>query len=385
MNPAKLARTVTGRAQHTKHFAIQCEFIDTPRITIGRIKHLMGTRRDANCPRRAIQHSLVQGRRSFCSGGHFGWGIPHPWADLVVIGHANVDLAQKLAISIENLNAPVAAIGNIHVSRIIRRDAMRCIELAWTSSRFTPGLDPVSILIDLRYPRIDVTITDIGIACRVPSHIGDLAKLPVDRWQRWLRMLERIGALVGSLLLAAEDHQYPAFRAEFDDHIRPFVGDPYVVFLVDLDGMGKAPCVEMMSDLMDVLSIGVKLEQLSRSCTIGWASRAAAREDENMPLGIDCNAGNLPEIQIRRQLKEICLSMELDFRRRLLSKQVEGEGKISPPMQDVSFIFSSDASSTVGESCPSEQNPSAGRIQRRSRNDSFQNSARSTVSERARN
>src|ERR1700731_2975926 len=117
----------------------------------------MGPRRDANRPRRAVRHGLVQGCRNFGAGRHFGWHVPHPWANLVIVRNADVDLMQKLAISIENLNAPVAAIGHIHVARIIRGDTVWRIELARAGSRFPPGLDPVSDVIDLGYVGIDVT------------------------------------------------------------------------------------------------------------------------------------------------------------------------------------------------------------------------------------
>src|SRR5258708_6978589 len=97
-------------------------------------------------------------------------------------------------------------------------------------------------------------------------------------------MLRRTSTLVRGLLLAAEDHQYPALRTELDHHIRPLVGDPYVVFLIDFDGMSKAPGVQIVADLTDVVSSGVKLKQLSRRRAIGWAGSAATRENENMSL-----------------------------------------------------------------------------------------------------
>src|SRR5580692_4632521 len=97
-------------------------------------------------------------------------------------------------------------------------------------------------------------------------------------------MLERTSPLIGALLFAAKDHQDPAFRIEFDHHIRSLVGDPYVVFLVDLDGVSKAPCIQMLPDFTDVLSIAVKFEQLGRRRAIGGASCATTRKNEYVPL-----------------------------------------------------------------------------------------------------
>lgn len=76
----------------------------------------------------------------------------------------------------------------------------------------------------------------------------------------------------------------------------PSIGGPYDVFIVDLDGMGKVPFIQMMADLPDVLSFGVNLEQLSRCRTICRTSGTHTREDENMPLRIGRHACSLPEI-----------------------------------------------------------------------------------------
>ena len=80
--------------------------------------------------------------------------------NLVIVWHIDVDLAQKFAISIEHLDAPVAAISHIHVARVIGGNTVRRIELAWTRSRLTPGLDPVSVFVDLGDPKIDVTVAN---------------------------------------------------------------------------------------------------------------------------------------------------------------------------------------------------------------------------------
>ncbi len=72
-------------------------------------------------------------------------------------------------------------------------------------------------------------------------------------------MLERLGAFVGGFLFAAENHDDAAFGVEFDDHVRAFVGDPDVVVLVDLDGVGEGPSVKMMADFAQEFSIGSEL------------------------------------------------------------------------------------------------------------------------------
>jgi hypothetical protein len=117
-------------------------------------------------------------------------------------------------------------------------------------------------------------------------------------------MLERTSALVGNLLPASEDHQHSAFRTELDDHIRTFIRDPDVVLLIDFYGMSKAPCVQTMADLPNVFSIGVELEQLRCRCSIGGSGRAATREDENVPFGVDRHASASPKYRSGGSLKK---------------------------------------------------------------------------------
>ena len=134
-------------------------------------------------------------------------------------------------------------------------------------------------------------------------------------------MSQRAGALVGSFLLASEDHQDATLRAELDDHVGALVGHPDVVFLVDLDGVRKAPGIEVMPDLANVLSVGIEFEQLRGGRAIGRSRGVATREHEDVTPGVDGYAGSFSEVHVRRQLKEISLRPETDFRNSLLSEQ----------------------------------------------------------------
>ena len=209
--------------------------------------------------------------------------------------HVDVDLAQKFAIPIEDLDTPVTPISHIDVACIIGGYTVRGIELARTSPRLTPGLDPVSVFVDLGDPRINVTVTDIDIACCVPGHVGDLVKLPIDRRKRWLWMFEWTSAFVGSFLPASEDHQHPAFRAELDDHVGTLVGDPDVIFLVHLYSVRKAPCVKMMTDLANELSVRVKLKQLSRCRAIGGPVALPREKTKTCPFELTATPATSPE------------------------------------------------------------------------------------------
>src|SRR5206468_11741580 len=106
----------------------------------------------------------------------------------------------------------------------------------------------------------------------------------------------------------------PAFRTEFDDHVGTLVSHPDVVLPVDFDGVRVAPRIEVMADLANVFSIGIELEQLRGRGAVGRPRGAAAREDKDVAPGIDRDAGDFSEIEIRGQLEKIRLSLELDLR-----------------------------------------------------------------------
>ncbi len=99
-------------------------------------------------------------------------------------------------------------------------------------------------------------------------------------------MLERLGAFVGGFLFAAEDHDDAALGIELDDHVGAFVGDPNVVFFIDAHGMGEGPSVEVVANLAKELSVRGKFEKLSRGGSVGGTAGVAAREDEDVSLGV---------------------------------------------------------------------------------------------------
>src|ERR1700730_7693857 len=109
-------------------------------------------------------------------------------------------------------------------------------------------------------------------------------------------MLERLRALVRGFLLAAKDHDDAALRIELDDHVGAFVSHPNVVVVVDADGMGEGPSVKIVANLAKKLSVGREFQELGCGGTVRGAGRIAAREHEDMPLGVDGYADGLAEI-----------------------------------------------------------------------------------------
>src|SRR5260370_37193513 len=173
-------------------------------------------------------------------------------------GDVDCEVAEKFSVRIEDLDEAVAAVGNVYIVLSIDGDAVRDAELTGLIAGFAPGFEPVAVLVDFGDAGIDVAIADVSIAGGVPGDVGDLAEHAVNGRERRLDVLWRFGALIGSLLFAAEGHNDVTFLTEFDNHVRAFVGDPNVVVPIDLDGVGKGPGGKMMADLAEKFSVGVK-------------------------------------------------------------------------------------------------------------------------------
>src|SRR5262245_47701314 len=130
VDPAELAGLLARFAHHPENFSLEREFVNAPRKSIGSVENLIGSRRDAQGPRRARSH----GARPVCG--------------LVADGSTRVgrcrnvdrDLAEEFSFGVKDLNAAIAAVSNIDVVFPVDGDAMRSVQLARLASGFTPGL-----------------------------------------------------------------------------------------------------------------------------------------------------------------------------------------------------------------------------------------------------
>src|SRR5713226_9063397 len=303
VNPAELSELLAGLAKDAENFSVESEFVDAAGKTVGAEEDLMRAGGDANGPGRAGGHGAGGGGGLVADGGA-GVGIDR-----------NVDgeLAEEFSVAIENLEAAVAAVGDVDIVLRIDGDAMRGVELAGLVAGFAPGLEPVAVLVDFGDARIDVTVADVRVASEIQRNIGYLAEHAIDGRKRRLDVLERLGGFVGGLLFAAEDHDDAAFKVELDDHVGAFVGDPDVVVLVDFHGLGEGPGVEVVADLADEFSVGSKLEELRGAGCIGRAGAVAAREDEDVAFGIDGDASDFAEMDVGRKLQEVGNGVEANF------------------------------------------------------------------------
>jgi hypothetical protein len=67
----------------------------------------------------------------------------------------------------------------------------------------------------------------------------------------------------------AENERDQPLRVELDDHVRPFINDPDVVFLVDAHHVRERRGVHVRPPLLDVAAVLVELEELRRRRALG--------------------------------------------------------------------------------------------------------------------
>src|SRR5712691_12626291 len=105
VNPTELAELLAGLAEHAQDISVEAELINAPGKCVGTIEHLVGSGRDANGPGRARSH------RAGCRGGFVANGGASVGGNRTSDG----DLAEELPIGVEDLDAPVAAVGDVDV------------------------------------------------------------------------------------------------------------------------------------------------------------------------------------------------------------------------------------------------------------------------------
>jgi hypothetical protein len=74
----------------------------------------------------------------------------------------------EIAVAVEHLDAPVAAVGNVNGSFGVSSDAVHGIELRLAFAGLAERLDPVAVLAQLGDAGIDVTVADEDITLRDP-------------------------------------------------------------------------------------------------------------------------------------------------------------------------------------------------------------------------
>ena len=118
------------------------------------------------------------------------------WPSTGGSGDVDGDLAEKFSVGLEDLDAAIAAVGDVDIILRVDGDAVRGVEPAGLVAGFAKRFEPVAIFVGFGDAGIDVAVADVGVAGCIPRHIGDLAKQPVDGRKRRGRVLKGSGALV---------------------------------------------------------------------------------------------------------------------------------------------------------------------------------------------
>src|SRR5258708_16382826 len=180
VNPAEVAELFAGFAEDTENFSIKAEFIDAAWKTVGAEEDLVGAGGDANGRGRAGGYGAGGGGGLVADGG----------ASIGIDGNIDGDDAKEFSISIEDLDAAVAAVRDVNIVVRIDRDAVRGVELAGLVAGFAPGFEPVAVLVHFGDARIHLAIADVRVAGSGPGDRGDLAEHPIESGNRRLCGLE---------------------------------------------------------------------------------------------------------------------------------------------------------------------------------------------------
>src|SRR5713226_8984895 len=105
VNPAELSELLAGFSEGAENFSVEREFVNAAGKTVGAEEHLIGSGRDANGPGGAGGHGARGGGGLVADGGA-GVGIDR---------NIDGDDAKEFSIAVENLDAAVAAVGNVDI------------------------------------------------------------------------------------------------------------------------------------------------------------------------------------------------------------------------------------------------------------------------------
>src|SRR5205807_4141255 len=76
-----------------------------------------------------------------------------------------------IPLGVESLDAAVATVGDINDVIIVHHNTVRGVEVARLAAALTPGLDEISVLIELRHARIAVSVGDEHAPILAPADV----------------------------------------------------------------------------------------------------------------------------------------------------------------------------------------------------------------------
>jgi len=245
-------------------FAIKSKFVNATRLGVRRVQVLCWPLRDANGPRL----SLI---RRVC-----GQIAQHGMARLVV-GHVEEDEPLKVAVVIENLDAPVTAISDVNVVLPVNSNIVRNIELAGVficmltagTSR-SPGLYPVPMFVELGHPGIGVAIAHVQVVFAIEGDVGWRTEVSVHvrRCRTVLTAPPQPVAFepfrfIRPFRPPSKIQGHVSCRIETHDSIRTLVHNPQIVVLVETRAVRVSQALHTMADFTFKLAGLIELQQLS--------------------------------------------------------------------------------------------------------------------------
>src|SRR5579862_1786871 len=189
------------------------------------------------------------------------------------------DLRLERAIVIEDLDALVAAVGDVDVALSIDSDAVRRIELAVLRAFGAPGLEERSVLRELGDASIAVAVGDEDVASGIEGDVSRTIEAvapnarahratTADRRRRrctpafstatstgGCRSRTAPTARINCFRLAPHHHRDAALRVELDHLVAAAIDDPDVVLRVDADGLGNQETVHTNSHFAKIFSV----------------------------------------------------------------------------------------------------------------------------------
>src|ERR1043166_955226 len=181
VRPIELAHVVARLSEHADDLSVERHLVQPPGLRIRHEQVLRRRLRHAERPRRAL---VGHGRRPVAE---------HRMAALVV-GRVEEQEVLEVAVGVEHLDAPVAAVGDVDVVVAIDGDVVRVADHAGVLVRMvaaaaerTPRLHPVAALVELGDARVHVAVADVDVVLRIPRHAGRACEQSLRRARVGLR------------------------------------------------------------------------------------------------------------------------------------------------------------------------------------------------------
>src|SRR5216684_1082823 len=195
MRTGELTEIASRPAHHAQNLAIECHLEDAAWVCrLPNEQQLIGT--GGNADRVGSSDYLLEAitcRRS---------AIDSPRRR--IRRHIDRKHALEIAIGIKDLDAMVRAITNINIVVEVDGDRVWQVELTGAGTLRSPRLHPVAVLVDFGDTRVDVTVSDVDVALRVPGDIGRLTEKAIHGRKRRIRMSQWLGTICR--FLAAAKH-----------------------------------------------------------------------------------------------------------------------------------------------------------------------------------